>query len=194
MLVSKCPNTPVSLWSLFIAFQSLALQGFGGVYAVIHHDLVTRKQWLTNEQFLEDWALAQTVPGPNAVNMAVILGSRYFGLKGLLAALAGVLSVPMALLLCLALFYQQVANISSVVGAMRGMGAVAAGLAIAAGVKLAFNSKGSVLSPVVSIGVGTICFVTIAFLRWPLHYVLATLGSLACFLAYRKLLKHSHIQ
>lgn len=182
---------PSSLSDLFLAFQSLALKGFGGVYAVIHHDLVTRKKWLTNEQFLEDWALAQTVPGPNAVNMAVILGGRYFGFRGILVALAGVLSVPMLLLLCLAHFYLQVADSPHVVGAMRGMGAVAAGLAIAAGLKLAFNSKGNVLGPMVGIGLGVACFVAVAVLRWPLHYVLMALGGFACILAYRKLVKPS---
>ena len=51
--------TPQSLSELFWAFTWLALQGFGGVLAVVQRVLVDKKQWLTREQFVEDWAVAQ---------------------------------------------------------------------------------------------------------------------------------------
>lgn len=47
----------------------LALQGFGGVLAVVQHELVDRKRWLTKEEFIEEWAVAQIMPGPNVVNL-----------------------------------------------------------------------------------------------------------------------------
>jgi Chromate transporter len=70
----------------------LALQGFGGVLAVVQRVLVDQKGWLTNEEFVEDWAVAQVLPGPNVVNLALMIGDRYFGLRGGLAALAGILT------------------------------------------------------------------------------------------------------
>ena len=49
---------PRSLRELFFAFTWLALQGFGGVLAVVQRELVERKRWLTREEFVEEWAVA----------------------------------------------------------------------------------------------------------------------------------------
>ena len=54
---------PRSLSDLFLSFSFLALQGFGGVLAVVQHELVERKRWLTREEFIEDWAVAQIMAG-----------------------------------------------------------------------------------------------------------------------------------
>ena len=56
---------PHSLSDLFWSMTKLALQGFGGVLAVVQRVLVEEKRWLTNEEFVEDWAVAQILPGPN---------------------------------------------------------------------------------------------------------------------------------
>ena len=85
---------PHSLRELFWAFTWLALQGFGGVLAVVQRELVERKRWLTREQFVEDWAVAQIMPGPNVVNLSMMIGDRHFGLSGAIAALAGMLALP----------------------------------------------------------------------------------------------------
>lgn len=84
-------DRPNSLGDLFITLTVLALQGFGGVLAVVQHELVVRKRWLTQEEFIEEWAVAQVLPGPNVVNLCLILGSRYFGWRGAAVALAGML-------------------------------------------------------------------------------------------------------
>ena len=70
---------------LFLTFNRLALQGFGGVLAVAQRELVERKRWLTREQFVEMLALSQVLPGPNIVNLALMLGDRFFGLRGAVA-------------------------------------------------------------------------------------------------------------
>ena len=53
---------PTSLSDLFWSFSWLALQGFGGVLAVVQRELVEKKRWLTLEEFVEDWAAAQVLP------------------------------------------------------------------------------------------------------------------------------------
>ncbi len=178
---------PQSLNDLFVSFTLLALQGFGGVLAIVQRELVEKKRWMTREEFIEDWAVAQIMPGPNVVNLSLMIGARYFGLKGALAALAGMLTVPLVIVLLLALLYAQFASHPGVAGALRGMGAVAAGLIAATGLKLFGALKSSVLGPRLCIGFGVLCFVAIALLRWPLAYVLIGLGSVACVLAFRKL-------
>jgi chromate transporter len=116
-----------------------------------------------------------------------MIGGRYFGLPGALAALAGMLTVPLVLVLLLAALYAQYASPPDVVGALRGMGAVAAGLIVATGLKLAAVLKSSPLGLPACVALGSGCFVCVALLRWPLVYVLLGFGAVACVLAFRKL-------
>ena len=66
-------NRPQSCWDLFMTFTWMALQGFGGVQAVVQRILVDQKKWLTPQGFLEDWSVAQTLPGPHVVNLTLML-------------------------------------------------------------------------------------------------------------------------
>ncbi|MEO7159429.1 MAG: chromate transporter [Polaromonas sp.] len=178
---------PQSLSDLFVSFTWLALQGFGGVLAVVQRELVEKKRWMTREEFIEDWAVAQIMPGPNVVNLSMMIGARSFGLKGAMAALAGMLTVPLILVLLLALVYAQFADHPGVAGAFRGMGAVAAGLIAATGLKLSAALLKNVLGLRLCIVFGVLCFAAIGLLRWPLAYVLFGLGSVAGVVAYQKL-------
>ena len=170
-----------------MSFTLLALQGFGGVLAVVQRELVEKKRWLTREEFIEDWAVAQIMPGPNVVNLSLMIGSRYFGFRGAMAALAGMLAVPLVIVLMLALLYAQFADQPGVQGALRGMSAVAAGLIAGTGLKLFGALQKNVLGIPLCIGLGLLCFIAIALLRWPLAYVLFGLGGLACVVAFKKL-------
>ena len=142
---------------------------------------------MTKEEFVEEWAVAQIMPGPNVVNLSLMIGARYFGLRGAVAALSGLMAVPTLLVLLLALVYGQYGSHPLVIGALRGMGAVAAGLIIAAGLKLIDALTGNPLGMAVCSVLGLACFVGAALLRWPLIYLLLVLGSVGCALAYRKL-------
>ena len=181
------PPRPQSLTDLFVSFTLLALQGFGGVLAVVQREMVEKKRWMTQDEFIEDWAVAQIMPGPNVVNLSLMIGGRYFGLKGAMAALAGMLTAPLIIVLLLAVVYAQFANHPGVAGALRGMGAVAAGLIAATGLKLSGALVKNVLGLRLCISLGVMCFMAIALLRWPLVYVLLGLGGTACTLAWRKL-------
>ncbi len=178
---------PQSLSDLFVSFTLLALQGFGGVLAVVQRELVEKKRWLTREEFVEEWAVAQIMPGPNVVNLSLMIGHRYFGLRGALAALAGMLTVPLVVVLVLALLYAQFAGHPGVAGALRGMGAVAAGLIAATGLKLMGALKQHPLGLPACMTLALACFAGIALLRLPLAYVLLGLGFVACAITYRKL-------
>jgi chromate transporter len=178
---------PRSLSDLFISFSLLALQGFGGVLAVVQHELVERKRWLTREEFIEDWAVAQIMPGPNVVNLSMMIGSRYFGLPGALTALAGMLTFPLVVVLCMALAYSHFADNPQVAGALRGMGAVAAGLIIATGIKLISALNRHPLGKPACLLLAALCFGAVALLQWPLLYVLGGLGLLTCVLTWRKI-------
>jgi len=178
------PRSPADL---FLSFTWLALQGFGGVVAVVQREIVERKQWLTADEFLEDWAVAQVMPGPNVINLSLMIGGRYFGWRGALAALAGMLLVPLVVVLLLAVLYGQVGDHPGVAGALRGMAAVSAGMIGAAGLKLAAALARHPLPMPLCIALGAAAFGLVALLQVPLFYVLLGLGGLGCVLSYRRL-------
>jgi chromate transporter len=186
-LPSEQHPQPRSLTDLFVSFTLLALQGFGGVLAVVQREIVERKRWMTREEFVEEWAVAQIMPGPNVVNLSLMIGGRYFGLPGALAALAGMLTAPLVLVLLLALAYAKYAHHPGVAGALHGMTAVAAGLIAATGLKLLVVLKKNPLGIPLCIALGASSFAAIALLRWPLVTVLLGLGGVACMLTYRRL-------
>ncbi|BDU58359.1 chromate transporter [Limnohabitans sp. MORI2] len=176
---SAAPNTPKSKSDLFWSFTFLALQGFGGVLAVVQRELVDKKQWLTLDEFVEDWAVAQIMPGPNVVNLSLMIGGRCFGLSGALAALAGLLLAPTIVVLLLAAAVAGFADTATAQGMLRGMGAVSAGLIAAVGIKLMGALKNNPMGMMTCIAIGALTFIAIGLLRLPLAWVLLSLGPLA---------------
>ena len=184
---SSSPPGPSSLAALFWAFTALALQGFGGVVAIAQRELVDKKQWLTQAQFVEDWAVAQVLPGPNVVNLSLMIGDRYFGVRGGMVALAGMLAFPLVIVLILAALFSGASDSVAVQGALRGMGAVAAGMIAATGLKLLSALKQNALGAPVCWALAAATFVAIALLKLPLIWVLLGFGGLAALWAYRQL-------
>lgn len=171
---------PASCAELFTVFTRLALQGFGGVLPVAQRELVERQRWLTAGQFLEVLALAQVLPGPNVINLSLMVGQRFFGLRGALAAMAGMLCVPLVGVLLLAALAAHWQRHPVVTGALRGMGIVSAGLIAATALRLAVALKASPLTPVGAAAVIAGAFAAVGLLRWPLVAVVFGLGGLAC--------------
>jgi chromate transporter len=169
---------PASPLDLFLTFTVLALQGFGGVLAVAQRELVDRKRWLSREEFLDTYSVSQLLPGPNIVNMALMLGDRFFGWRGALAAIAGMLAAPLAIVLLLAASYGQFADQPMVDGALRGMGAVAAGLMVAMALKLVGGLRRNPMGSVVCALFVLATIVAIAVLRLPLAWVVPGFGAI----------------
>ena len=133
---------PSSLRDLFFSFSWIALQGFGGVMAIVQRELVEKRQWLTAAEFLEDWSVAQVLPGPNVCNLAVLMGDRCFGARGALAAAAGLMVFPSIVVLALAASLFNMLDVPMVQGMLRGMGAVSAGLIAGSALKLTSGLRG----------------------------------------------------
>jgi chromate transporter len=180
-------SCPRSCTDLFWAFSRLALQGFGGVLAVVQREMVERRGWMTRDEFLEEWAVAQIMPGPNVVNLAISFGQRYFGWRGCLATMAGLFTFPLLLVITLAVLYAEFSSHPEVRQGLRGMGAVAAGLILATGIKLIPALKRHPLGMWLCGLFGVLAFVAVALLQLPLVYTLLLLGGTSCLLVYRKL-------
>lgn len=170
---------PANCRELYWVFTRMALQGFGGVLAIAQHELVERERWMSRDDFLELLSVTQALPGPNVVNMAIVIGDRFLGWRGALAAMAGMLLLPLVLLLLLAALYAHHADHPKVDGALRGMGAVAAGLILSTAGKLAESLQKNPLGLPACLGLGAVTWTLIAVLRWPLVGVLAGLGSVS---------------
>jgi chromate transporter len=178
---------PASLRELFLAFNRLALQGFGGVLPVAQRELVERRNWLTKDEFVEMLAISQVLPGPNVVNLALMFGDRAFGWRGAMAALGGMLLAPMVIVLALTALYVRFDAYPMVTGALRGMGAVAAGLVLSTGFKLLGSLKRNVMGLSICLGFGALMLIATAWLRLPLVWVLLVLGLSAIGVAWVKL-------
>lgn len=178
------PQSPIDL---FLAFTLLALQGFGGVIAVAQRVLVEQRRWLTREQFIEILAVAQVLPGPNVCNVALMIGDRFFGWRGAFAALAGMMVLPLVIVLGATVIYAHYASNPAVAGALRGMGAVASGLILGTALKLASALGSNPMGVRVCALLAGSVFVAAALLRLPLVWVLLVLGSLASLFAWKRL-------
>lgn len=181
------PSRPTSCTALFIAFARLALQGFGGVLPIAQRELVERLHWLTPTEFAELLSVGQVLPGPNVINLCLMVGDRYFGWRGAVAALAGMLLLPLLLVLTLAALYRDFSSLPWVVGAVRGMGAVSAGLVLAMALKLLPSLRKNPLGRPLWLPLAVLTGWAVAGWRWPLWSVIASIGGLSCALAWWRL-------
>lgn len=166
---------------LFAAFSGIALAGFGGVLPHARRMLVERKGWLSDREMTELLSIGQLLPGPNIVNVGIIFGVRRCGALGALAAASGLLVAPLLLVLVLGATYLQFADVPWLKGAFQGVGAVAAGLILGMGVRLA---HGVPARPAV-VALGAAAFAGVALARVPLPWVVIALAPLGVWLAWR---------
>lgn len=178
---------PGSNGELFRVFTRLALQGFGGVIPVAQRELVERQRWLSREQFLELLSFAQVLPGPNIVNLALMIGHRFLGWRGAAAAIGGILLAPLALVLVLAIIAQRLQGVPAATGALRGMGVAAAGLILATAVRLGGGLRHTPLGTRWNVTFLVLTVAMVAAMRWPLVWVVLGLGPAAIAVAVWKL-------
>ncbi len=133
---------PASPRELFITYCGISLQAFGGALAITERTLVRDKRWFTPKDFLGLYAISQVLPGPTGVSFCVLVGDRFFGLRGASAALAGFLLLPAAIVIGLASLFQQYQHIPAVQGALNGMGAAAVGLVVHTAARMSRTLRG----------------------------------------------------
>jgi len=149
---------------LFLRFTQVALAGFGGVMPFARRMLVEERRWLSAEEFTDVLSLCQLLPGPNIVNVAVCVGARYHGVRGALAAFAGLMTAPFFIIIGLGALYTEYGHLPAVAALFRGISAAAAGLVVAMGLKMATSRR--LRSAMAWFAV--ITFIGIALMRLPL--------------------------
>ena len=168
---------------MFLAFLGVGLSGFGGVLPFARRMLVERRAWMTEADFTETLALCQSLPGPNIVNLSVVVGSRYAGAKGALACLAGLIAAPVAIVIALAMLNDRFGAIGRAPDMLLGLGAAAAGLVAATVAKIARPVVAA--RPWTSAPVIVLVFVGVGWLGFPLPAVLAVAAPVSLALVWR---------
>ena len=176
------PTPPRSLVELFVGFLSIGARSFGGVMPWAHRAMVEERRWLTPEDFAETVGLCQFLPGPNIGNASIVLGKRWFGVKGAIVAFLGLFALPFVWVLVLASLYADFGTQHLVRAVVTGIGAAAAGLFIGTAVKLGrpLARRPAGLALIVA------CFAAIALFRVSLFVVLPVAAAIAFALAWTK--------
>ena len=183
-------NVRISSQTLFLAFSQMALMGFGGVMPFAYRALVEKRRWVSDRDFSQYLAFSQMLPGPTICNMAILVGWRFNGLSGAIAAFGGMLIAPMLLVITLGLAYGSVADHPIVRHALAGMSAVAAGLVISTAVKMAIGLikvERRAVKIAVAAAFASLAFVGVGLLRWPLILVALGLAPVAIAAAWLQL-------
>src|SRR5574343_1295737 len=98
------PSSPrPDLRALFLGFSAVGLSGFGGVLPFARRMLVEQRRWMSAEEFNAQLGLCQFLPGPNVINLAVVVGKRYQGVAGAIVAPLGMLAGPFLIVMLLAM-------------------------------------------------------------------------------------------
>jgi chromate transporter len=172
---TRPPQPAPSLPALFQAFVSIGMSSFGGgLTAWVRREIVLRRGWLDDQQFLSGYALSQLVPGATNVNLAVFIGTQLRGVPGALACFTGLTAPPLLLAIILGALYFGLHGLpggASVSIALGGMGAVAIGLNLGTGIRLARRGIRRVIPALITATVA----LTVGVAGFPLLRVLAVM-------------------
>jgi chromate transporter len=166
--------------ALFWCFLLMGLRGFGGVMPWARRALVEERAWLSEQEFTEALSLCQFLPGPNVVNLSIHVGNRLGGAAGALAAFGGLMLAPCCIIIGIGALYGAYGDLPLVRSAIGGVAAVAAGLIVAMGVKMA--------RPLLRRAPGALfialAFVAVGPLQLPLPLVLLVLAPASVAVAF----------
>jgi chromate transporter len=155
-----------SLASLFVSFVSIGMMSFGGGLAAwTRREVVQKRGWLDDRQFLSGYALSQLVPGATNVNLAVFIGTQMRGAAGAITCFCGLTVLPLVIVLSIGAWYlhsQAGTGEAWVSVALGGMGAVAIGLNLGTGVRLARRNIRDiipiVITAIIALSIGVVGF------------------------------------
>jgi chromate transporter len=129
-------SNAVSIDRIFVEFLFIGATSFGGVVPYLRANLVTRRQWLGDKEFIELLSISQSIPGLNATNMAVLVGQKLGGVLGAIVAILGI-SLPGGLLMFIVgILYRAHGDYAWTTGALKGVAAASVGLVLATAVQL----------------------------------------------------------
>ncbi len=179
---TESDKSRVSQLALFLTFSRISVSSFGGALFWARRGLVERQRWLTEREFVDLLTLGQVLPGPNVLNLTVMVGYRFAGWTGAAAAAAGFLGWPCLMVIGMGVLYQHYGALPQVQQALTGMSSVAAGLLLATVIKLAMVLPRH-WRPWLF---GALAFVGVGVMRWPLLWIMVALAPCGVFAAWKE--------
>lgn len=140
------------LLQLFISTMKIGLFTFGGGYAMIHlleNEFVEKKQWLESEEFIDLVAIAESTPGPIAINCSTYIGYKRAGVLGAVCATLGICIPSFVIVYLISLFFNQFLAISWVASAFKGIQVCVIFLVASAGVRMLKKIKKTLFNVIV---------------------------------------------
>lgn len=136
-------NTPApkaqSLGTLFFTFFKIGLFTFGGGYAMIallEEEFIQRRRWLDKDEFLDMTAIAESTPGPVAINSATYLGYKLAGVPGAAVSTVAVCLPSFLIIYAISLFFEQFTQLTVIANAFKGIQVCVIYLIFSAGVRM----------------------------------------------------------
>ena len=157
-------SNPVSCLSLLLGFITVGMIGFGGIANALYHVVVDKRKWLTAEEYTMTFGMAQILPGAAPINTSIMIADRFQGIAGVICAISGLLCVPLASLIMLALAYDHFADLPEVHYGTVASVAAAAGLSLGTALKASLR----VLHSPSKILMAVAAFVAIGIFRMPM--------------------------
>jgi chromate transporter len=175
--------TDVGLPAIFFAFLRLGCTSFGGgTGGWVYREMVQRRGWLDEREFLGDLALGQSLPGANGVKMSVLVGRRLRGGAGAFAAAAALLIGPFAIILAVGAVYGRIGDHRILHAVLDGVAAAVVGLTFATGISSLV--RGAANPAAIAVAAATVMCVGV--LRWPMLPVIAGLAPVSIGLAWAR--------
>ena len=128
-----------SLWTLFGTFFKIGLFTFGGGYAMIallEEEFIQRRKWLDKDEFLDMTAIAESTPGPVAINSATYLGYKLAKVPGAATATVAVCLPSFLIIYAISLFFEQFTQLTIIANAFKGIQVCVIYLIFSAGVRM----------------------------------------------------------
>ena len=148
------------LW-LFLTMLKIGLFTFGGGYAMIallENEFVEKKKWLEKDEFLDVTAIAESTPGPIAINAATYIGYKYAGIIGSMIATLGICIPSFVIIYAISLFFDAFLSFTLVEYAFKGIQICVVYLILTAGLKMLKQMKKTVFNMII-ISITLICMV-----------------------------------
>ena len=164
---------------LFLTMLKIGLFTFGGGYAMIallENEFVTKRGWLEQEEFLDVAAIAESTPGPIAINSATYIGYKRGGLMGALVATLGITLPSFCIIYAISLFFDAFLSLAVVACAFKGIQIAVIYLILSAGLRMLKKMKKTPLTWVILLAT-MLCMVTLTFLSVKLSTVVYILAS-----------------
>jgi chromate transporter len=171
----RSPPPAVSRTDLYLGFLSLGLLGFGGIAPWARHVIVERRRWMTEHDYAAFVGLGQVLPGSNTINASVLIGQRFHGVTGATIAVAGLMTMPLIVLIALAVLFERFAGLPDVRAGLAGASAAAAGMVIGTALKMAWRLRPTLPG----LAAGGAAFIAAGILQLPLLPTVATLVPLS---------------